>query len=241
MPGKAKAESIELYKVQAWKARPKGKYGSSSFTRKPVFPPLMPGWYVEAKIQLGPDPHVYRHRKIILTVESKGAMQRTLRELINGGWLEPCHSEWDSRCFAVSKKVAGEWRLVVDYRGLNAQTQHVSYTLLLIEDMLKTQLPGKIFTVTDGYQQMLLADESRACTAASTPLGCLQWKVMSLGVTDGKAAFQCMLENVLELVRDHAASFVGDVIIASGDPSMSYDEVLQAHGRGVTRVLDLLV
>ena len=24
-------------------------------------------------------------------------------------------------CFVVPKKVAGEWRLVVDYRGLNAQ------------------------------------------------------------------------------------------------------------------------
>ena len=33
--------------------------------------------------------------------------------------------------------LAGEWRLVVDYRGLNAQTQHDSYTLPLIEDMLQ--------------------------------------------------------------------------------------------------------
>ena len=32
-----------------------------------------------------------------------------------------------------------------------------------------------------------------------------------------------------------------DVIIASGDPSMSYEELLEAHERDVTRVLDLLV
>ena len=31
------------------------------------------------------------------------------------------------------------------------------------------------------------------------------------------------------------------MIIASGDPSMSYDELLEAHERDVTRVLDLLV
>ena len=28
--------------------------------------------------------------------------------------------EWASPCFVVPKKIAGEWRLVVDYRGLNA-------------------------------------------------------------------------------------------------------------------------
>ena len=68
---------------------------------------------------------------------------------MDGGWLESCHSEWASPCFVVPKKVAGEWRLEVDYRGMNAQTQHYSYTLPLIEDMLQKQFLRRIFTVTD--------------------------------------------------------------------------------------------
>ena len=123
---------------------------------------------------------------------------------------------------------------MVDYRGLNAQTQHDGYTPPLIEDMLQKQFWRRIFTVIDlkhGYHQMPLADESRACTAMSTPLGPLQWKVMPMGVTNGNAAFQWMLENVLERVRDCADPFVDDVSIASGDPSMSYDELLEAHER----------
>ena len=64
---------------------------------------------------------------------------------------------------------------------------------------------------------------------------------MPMGVTNGNAAFQRMLENLLEPVRDCADPFVDDVIIASGDPSMSYEELLEAHERDVTRVLDLLV
>ena len=120
-------------------------------------------------------------------------MEKILRDFIQRGWLEPCHSEWASPCFVVPKKVAGEWRLVVDYRGLNAQTQHDSYTLPLIEDMLQKQHRRRIFRVIDlkhGYHQMPLAEESRACTAMSTPLGPLQWKVMPMGVTNGNAAFQ---------------------------------------------------
>ena len=91
------------------------------------------------------------------------------------------------------------------------------------------------------YHQMPLADDSRACTAMSTPLGLLQWKVMPMNVTNGNSAFQRMLENLLEPVCECADPFVEDVIIVSGDPSMSYDELLGAHQRDVTRVLDLLV
>ena len=127
---------------------------------------------------------------------------------------------------------------------MSAQTQHDSYTLPLIEDMLQKQPGRRIFTVIDlkhGFHQMPLAEESRACTAMSTQFGPLQWKVMPMGVTNGNAAFQRMLENLLEPVRDCADSFVDDVIIASRDSSMSYEELLEAHERDVTRVLDFLV
>ena len=240
VPGKAKAESDDCPKIQALRARLKQKYGDTFFSGKPVFPPPVRGPYGEAKIRLKQDPRVYRHREFALRGERKEAMEKILRDFIQRGWLEPCHSEWASPCFVVPKKVAGEWRLVVDYRGLNAQTQHDSYTLPLIEDMLQKQHRQRIFTVIDlkhGYHQMPLAKESRACTAMSTPLGPLQWKVMPMGVTNGNAAFQRMLENLLEPVRDCADPFVDDVIIASGDPSMSYEELLEAHERDVTRVL----
>ena len=147
-------------------------------------------------------------------------MEKSLCKFIERGQLEPCHSKWASPCFVVPRKVAGQWRLVVDYRGLNAQTQHDSYTPTLIEDMLQKQHLRRISTVIDlkhGYHQMPLAEESRACTARSTPLGPLQWKVMPMSVTNGNAAFERMLENLLEPVRDCADLFVDDVIIASGD------------------------
>ena len=193
---------------------------------------------------LKPDPRVYRHQKVALLGERKEAMEKILREFIDRGWLEPCHSEWASPCFVVPNKVAGKWRLVVDYRGLNAQTQPASFTLPLIEDMLQKQFRRRIFTVidlNDGYHHMPPTEESNACTAMSTPLGPLQWKVTPMGVTNGNAAFQTMLENLLEPVRDCADPLVDDVIIASGDPSMSYDELVEEHERELTRVLDLLV
>ena len=61
---------------------------------------------------------------------------------------------------------------MVDYRGLNEQTEHDSYSLPLIDTILQKQQKKRIFTVLDlkhGYHQMLLHPDSRPCTAMLTP------------------------------------------------------------------------
>ena len=111
---------------------------------------------------------MYRHQESALRGERKEATEKILSEVIDRGWLEPCHSKWASPCFIVSKKGAAQWRLVLHYSRLNAQGQHDSYTLRLIEDMLQKLFRRRIFRVIElkhGYHQMPLADGSRACTA----------------------------------------------------------------------------
>ena len=177
VPGKLEAESHECPKIKALRARVKQKYGNTFPRGKPVFLPLVRGPCAEAKIRLKPDPRVHRHREFALRGETKQAMEKIIRRIIDRGSLEPCHSEWTSPCFVLPKKVARERRLVVHYRGLNDPTQHGNYTLPLIEDMLPKKFRRRIFTVFDlkhGYHQMPLAVNFRACTAMSTPLGPLQ-------------------------------------------------------------------
>ena len=141
------------------------------------------------------------------------------------------------------KKEKGEWRLVVDYQGLKEQTEHDSNSLPLIDTILQKQARKRIFTVLDlkhGYHQMPLHEESRACTAMSTPLGPMQWKVVPIGAKNGNAVFQRMMEDLLGPVRDCADPFVDDIIIGSGTEDMSEDELIQAHEKDLRRVLDVL-
>ena len=98
VPGKAKAESDECQKIQALRARLKQKYGDTFLSGKPVFPPPVRGPYREAKTPLKPDPRVYRHQEFALRGERKEVIEKILREFINRGWLEPCHSKWASPC-----------------------------------------------------------------------------------------------------------------------------------------------
>ena len=170
-------------------------------------------------------------------------MKKLLAEFIERGWIEPSDSEWASPAFIVPKKEKGEWRLVVDYRGLNEQTEHDSYSLPLIDSILQKQQKKRIFTVLDlkhGYHQMPLHPDSRPCTAMSTPLGPMQWKVVPMGAKNGNAAFQRMMEDPLGPVRDCADPFVDDIIIRSGTENMTEDELIEAHEKDLRRVLSEL-
>ena len=141
------------------------------------------------------------------------------------------------------KKEKGEWRLVADYRGLNEQTEHDSYSLPLIDSILQKQQKKRIFTVLDlkhGYHQMPLHPDSRPCTAMSTLLGPMQSKVVPMGAKNGNGAFQRMMEDLLGPVRDCADPFVDDIIIGSGTENMTEDELIDAHEKDLRRVLSEL-
>ena len=135
------------------------------------------GRFGTARIKLKPNPKIYRHREYQLQGDRAEAMKKLLAEFIERGWIEPSDSEWASPAFIVPKKEKGKWRLVVDYRGLNEQTEHDSYSLPLIDTILQKKQKKRIFTVLDlkhGHHQMPLHPDSRPCTAMSTPLGPMQ-------------------------------------------------------------------
>ena len=201
------------------------------------------GKFGMARIKLKPNRKIYRHQEYQLQGERAEAMKKLLMEFIERGWIEPSDSEWASPAFIVPKKEKGEWRLVVDYRGSNEQTDHDSYSLPLIDSILQKQQKKRIFTVLDlkhGYHQMPLNEDSRPCTAMSAPLGPMQWKVVAMGAKKGNAAFQRMMEDLLQPIRDCADPFVDDIIIGSGTEDMTDDELIKAHEKDLRRVLEVL-
>ena len=201
------------------------------------------GRFDTARIKLKPNPKIYRHREYQLQGDRAEAMKKLLAEFIERGWIEPSDSESASPAFFVPKKEKGEWRLVVDYRGLNEQTEHDSYSLPLIDTILQKKQKKRIFTVLDlkhGYDQMALHPDSRPCTAMSTPLRPMQWKVVPMGGKNGNATFQCMMEDLLGPVRNCADPFVDDIIIGSGTEDMTEDELIEVHEKDLRRVLSEL-
>ena len=242
IPKQAAEEAQEKPKVAELKERLINVYPrlfSGVATKKPPDR----GRFGTARIKLKPNPQIYRQREYQLQSDRAEAMKKLLAEFIERGWIEPSDDEWASPAFIVPKKKKGSWRLVVDYRGLNKQTEHDSYSLPLIDTILQKQQKKRIFTVLDlkhGYHQMPLRPDSRPCTATSMPLGPMQWKVVPMGAKNGNAAFQRMMEDLLGPVRDCADPFVDDIIIRSGTEDMTEDELIEGHEKDLRRVLSEL-
>ena len=107
------------------------------------------GKFGTANIKLIPNPQIYCHREYQPKGKRAEAMKRLLMEFIKRGWIEPSNSEWASPAFIVPIMEKGEWRLVVDYRQLNEQTEHDLYSLPLIDSILQKQQKKRIVTVLD--------------------------------------------------------------------------------------------
>ena len=57
-----------------------------------------------------------------------------------------------------------------------------------------------------GYHHIPLHEDSKPCTAMSSPPGPMQWEVVSMGAKNENAAFQRMMKdsyNPFEIVRTH--------------------------------------
>ena len=157
------------------------------------------------------------------------------------GRIEPCPAfEWASNSFVVPKKEKGKWRLIVDYRQPNNATLPDAHSLSLIGNMLENQSKHNIFTIVDlskEFHQIALHPESRAKTAMNLAGKRYQWRVMPMGIKNGPAIFQRVMDHILQ-VLDCADVYIDDIIIgASGETE---EGLLANHNRDVRAVLDRL-
>ena len=111
----------------------------------------------EAKIEIIQGSKVHKQRPFYLHGIKADALRKIIeRNLYEFGLLEGCmSSEWCSAPFTVPKPPPADqssidaWRLVVDYRALNAATVPDAHPPLLIENEIATRAKRKLFTVLD--------------------------------------------------------------------------------------------
>lgn len=119
-------------------------------------------------------------------------------QLYKDGVIEKSDSVWASPAFLV-KKPDGSYRLVIDFRLLNAVTITETWPLPKIDEIL-TRLSGSlIFSTLDltaGYYQMLLDLLCRHFTAFVIGNQKWQYKRMPLGLKNAPAVFMRMMTKI---------------------------------------------
>jgi hypothetical protein len=193
-----------------------------------------------AEIWLKPDAVPVNIAPYHITGERKAAWTKLVDDARKAGKIEPGVSAWNTPSFPLPKKRPGEYRLVQDFRPQNAASLKDGHPLPRIGDILQRQGEFEVWSVVDfkgGYHQMPLHPDHRHITCMSTPRGTMQWKVLVMGLKNGNAQFQRMLEWVLRDV-DCANPYVDDIIIGSRGKTRA--EVIRNHARDVLRVLTIL-
>ena len=233
-------DPIESTEVQTRRERLHQEFQNTVFSGKTGGSPPVRGPFGEAVIKLKPGAVPIKHRPFNIVGERKTAWVKLTDEILNTGKIEPGVGPWNSASFPVPKKKPGEYRLVEDFRDVNNATEDDGHPLPRIDAILQRQGSYKIWStldLKDGYHQMPLKEEHRYITCMSTPRGTMQWRVLVMGLKNGNAMFQRMMEWVLQN-HETADPYVDDIIIGyTGDTE---EELLENHERDVRAVLTTL-
>ena len=96
-------------------------------------------------------------------------------------------------------KANGEFRLCVDYRGLNKVTLKNTYPISLMSELKERLNRVKIFTKLDlknGYYPIHMAKGDEPKTVFRTRFGLYEWKLMPFGLCNAPATFQAMMDDL---------------------------------------------
>ncbi len=137
---------------------------------------------------------------------------------------------WVSPLVIVPKpKDPGKIRVCVDMRAANCAIERECHLTPTVSEMISDLNGAAVFTKLDlnqGYNQLVLAEESRYITTFSTHDGLWRYKRLSFGVNSAAEVFQKSISNILSDSR--GALNISDDILVYGTSQAEHDQNLRA-------------
>lgn len=187
---------------------------------------------IKHKINTG-DAHPIKQQPRRLPLTKRDDVDREIQRLLDCGIIEASKSPWASPIVPVTKK-DGSTRLCIDYRALNNVTIKDSYPLPRIDDSLDALRGSKWFSVLDlssGYFQVQMEETDKEKTAFTSTKGLFQFNVMAMGLCNGVATFQRLMEYILAgLNWQTCLIYIDDIIV--------FADSFESHLARLSQVLD---
>jgi hypothetical protein len=183
---------MEQNQAFAWDDTERGSF------RQDFFPPVVIPT-VEHK------PWVYRNIPIPAGIYDE--VCKMVQRKIEAGVYEPSNASYRSRWFTVAKKDGKSLRIVHSLEPLNAVTIAHSGLPPGTEDLASKfagRACGGMFDLYVGYDERLLAEESRDMTTFQTPFGAMRLVTLPMGWTNSVPIFH---DDVTEILRDEIPEF----------------------------------
>ncbi len=143
-----------------------------------------------------------------------------------------------SQILMVPKKEPGDWRIVHDFRSLNAATDGVHWPLPNIKEMLIRLGSHKpkyfaVMDLTKGYNQFPMAADSKSFTAFITYYGIYEYNRVAMGLKGAGSYFQQTLVSVvlIGLVLVICEVYLDDIITHGQTEDQLIDRLRQIWSR----------
>ena len=175
---------------------------------------------VEFEIKLTPNARPFHSRPYPLSYEKSLDSRRQLTELLAGGFIRVSESPWAAPYTMVPKptrKGKREWRMAVDYRGLNKVTIKNRYPIPSMRDLYSKLRGARVFSCLDlrsGYHHVRIKREDQAKTAFITEYGLFEWTRMSFGFANAPSVFQRAMDAVFGDM-EQVIVYIDDIVIAT--------------------------
>ena len=160
-----------------------------------------------------------------------------LAELLEKGYIVPSASPFGAAVMCIPKAgQPGKYRMVIDYRRLNALTVADRFPLPDIQELIdeigtKNYKYWCSFDLCSGFFNVPILEEHRERTAMSTPLGTYEWRVLPMGLKNAPSIFQRNMNRIFKDLPD-VRCFVDDGVVGG--------ETLEQLYLNVRQVLEVL-
>ena len=151
------------------------------------------------------------------------------KRLLDEGIIEPSESPWRAQVLVTTNHNHRK-RMVIDYsQTINRFTLLDAYPLPRIDEMVGNVAKYRIFSTIDlrsAYHQIPITEEDKPFTAFEACQKLYQFRQIPIGVTNGVASFQRIIDNViLEENLENTFAYVDNVTVC-GKNQAEHDENL---------------
>jgi len=170
-------------------------------------------------IELLPEAQPPRQIMSRLTPKERVELEKQVAWLLKKGFISESNSPYGSPVLFVIKP-SGEYRMCVDYRGVNKISVKSRYPLPRIDDLLDRLQGASVFSNLDlqaGYHQLLISEADRPKTAFLTPIGLFEYNVLSFGLCNAAGTFMRVMNKVFQGCQAYVVVYMDDICIFSAN------------------------